>query len=81
MTNPAVARKTPDHANSPNGAVIFMTYCPDITECMYVISMIIIMHQRRGASPNFDNFTKLAFPPHPLSYTLLALSRKNATCR
>jgi hypothetical protein len=23
MTNPPVARKTPDHANSPNGAVIF----------------------------------------------------------
>jgi hypothetical protein len=29
MTNPAVARKTPDHANIPNGAVIFTTYCPE----------------------------------------------------
>jgi hypothetical protein len=29
MTNPAVARKTPDHANIPNGAVIFMAYCPE----------------------------------------------------
>jgi hypothetical protein len=31
MTNPAVARKTPDHANIPNGAVIVMTYCPEET--------------------------------------------------
>ena len=31
MTNPAVARKTPDHANIPNGAVIVMAYCPDET--------------------------------------------------
>jgi hypothetical protein len=29
MTNPAVARKTPDHANSPNAAVISMTYFPE----------------------------------------------------
>jgi hypothetical protein len=29
MTNPAVARKTPDHTNILNGAVIFMTYCPE----------------------------------------------------
>jgi hypothetical protein len=28
MTKPAVARKTPDHANSTNDAVIPIIYCP-----------------------------------------------------
>jgi len=32
MTNPAVARRTPDHANIPNGAVIFVAYCPEKKE-------------------------------------------------
>ena len=32
MTKPAVARKTPDHANIPNGAVIFVAYCPEKKE-------------------------------------------------
>ena len=52
---------------------------PDITECMYVISMTIMMHQRSGASPNFENFPNLVFAPHPLSYTLLALSWNRVT--
>ena len=48
-------QETPDHANIPNGAVIVMAYCPEetsnnilqkikITECMYVISMTIMVH-------------------------------------
>jgi hypothetical protein len=32
MTNTAIAKKkTPDHANIPNGAVIVMAYCPEET--------------------------------------------------
>jgi len=49
MTNPAVARKTPDHANIPNGVVIVMAYCPEETS-NNILQKIKIVKKHKDAT-------------------------------
>jgi hypothetical protein len=49
MTKPAVARKTPDHANIPNGAVIVVAYCPEETS-NNILQKIKIVKKHKDAT-------------------------------